>query len=272
MKKKVFSPLLSVMAFMLLAGQVAAKSQVNIQHVANEGVLISTESVSVVIDGLFNSTYPQFASPSEAQISTMVSPQSENSVSYILVTHNHSDHSTPEILADALCQKTAIKLIAPDDVSFAVHDRLSSECPTASQDQIIRLPHYLDQAFEYSDSHIKVSASPVQHSGEEYADMRHSAFVLTVGGKNILHLGDSAVVSAKAERSKFAGTIDAVIMPIWFVSDEAGLAFINSQFGDAEKIVSHIHIAHQDAMKELVQGELKGFHAFTNGSDVVSLF
>jgi L-ascorbate metabolism protein UlaG (beta-lactamase superfamily) len=247
---------LAVATFVLITpalgaqGAVAADTGVTITFLANEGVMLSGGGKKVIIDGLFLKYKQGFALPAESTQALLRTARAPfDSVDLVLVTHHHGDHFHPEPAAAHLFANPRATLVASPQVIDSMRGRIAA-APAIARRALAR---------EVPISRIRretVNGVAVEILGLKHHDLQHNGFIVELGGRRILHVGDTDDAA-----SAFAGIgldtlrVDIALLPAWMGTERGGraaierwvraarLAFFHVGEGAHERIEHELHAA-----------------------------
>jgi L-ascorbate metabolism protein UlaG (beta-lactamase superfamily) len=133
----------------------------------------------------------------------------------LLTTHAHRDHFDPAALARYLGRNSEALAVAPSDadgrldsVAPAARDRTRGVAPTGAQ------PTTVDLGW------VKVQALAIPH-GPTPRQVQHVAFLVTLDGTAVLHLGDT-----QSDPATWPGLglpargVDIALVPYWYALHE----------------------------------------------------
>ncbi|MEP7372165.1 MAG: MBL fold metallo-hydrolase [Chitinophagaceae bacterium] len=202
---------------------------VGITYTGNMGVLISNEKTAVWIDGLHEYYRPEYLNPPDYLLEKAYTKMAPfNNLQWLLFTHYHRDHFSKKLAKDLIQQTAHYKVIgAPQIVdSFSVSDVVNAWNKNAEV--------LYDDA-----SSLRIKAFNIPHIWpQRHAKVQNIAYLVELNGVRILHAGD-ADTDIDAFNRAGIGSIDAAIVPEWFINDEKGKQIIE-KLGAKSVIVTHI--------------------------------
>ena len=90
---------------------------------------------------------------------------------------------------------------------------------------------------------VHVLAFGLSHGKVHYADVQHLGFLVSLGGRTVLHLGDG-IIDEKALRA--AGVLDRVIdvgvLPFWFLTYPFGRRLVSNGFRPRAIFAVHVRM------------------------------
>ena len=174
------------LAAVLLQASTRVSSQadgVTVTFLANEGVLLSGGSKRVFIDALFEKYKSGFAIAADStQLALRTARAPFDSVNLVLVTHHHGDHFQPAPIAGHLRANPLAALLAPQQVVDSLRGRITQDfAPRVMARAVARGAMRRDT----------VNGVPVTVLGLAHHDLQHYGYVVEIGGRRVLHVGDT---------------------------------------------------------------------------------
>ena len=215
-------------------------SQVTIAYLANEGIMVSSGDKSVLVDALFRggvSAYQRHEPAELEKIETAKPPY--DGVDLLLVTHFHADHFDAASVVRHLEHNKNAVLVTSEQVAKEVQKAAADIALIASRIRA-RTPDIKDRETDES-SGIRVDVLGLSHGGGRFEKVRNMGYVIHLGGKRILHVGDAQINNACFEpMEQFAKGVDVACLPHWMVEDPTGVAFLRDVLQPKQLIVFHI--------------------------------
>jgi L-ascorbate metabolism protein UlaG (beta-lactamase superfamily) len=181
---------------------------VAVTFLANEGVLLSGGSKRVLIDALFEKYKGDFAIAAEStQLALRTARAPFDSVNLVLVTHHHGDHFQPAPMAAHLRANPRAALLASQQVIDSLRGRITPEIgPRVMARAVARGAMRRDT----------VNGVPVTVLGLAHHDLQHYGYIVEIGGRRVLHVGDTDD-GAKSFPAFRLDTmrIDLALLPQW---------------------------------------------------------
>ena len=188
----------------------------DVTYISNDGVMISDGNQVVLIDALHrmgaNSGWITAPITEMNKIENASSPYDQ--VDLVLITHNHGDHYHSASINAHLTNNPNVRLIAPPAVAANF----------AGSSQVIAISPARGQKSSTIVNNIKVTILNMAHfippNSTGWPTMENYAYIVEIGGKRFLHLGDNAMTSANLKNLKIAEEeqIDVVMLPAIFSS------------------------------------------------------
>jgi len=274
-----------VFSMMTVCGMIPAASDANqtdagvtITYLANEGVFLSDGSRGVLIDALFRegvTGYATLAPDVREKVETAKPPYDITRL--VLVTHRHRDHFDAASVVRHLQSNPRAKLVTSTQVAERVRaaEADALDAPKAADavgapDASAILPRI--QAFtpqegqSYNAEHdgLKVELFFVSHGSGRFAGVVNLGYVVTIGHKRILHIGDAELGPGAFDPvGKFAKNIDVACLPYWWLITRTGRAFVAEALPGVKLVAIHIEPAKASAVIERIHKFLPDAAVFT---------
>ena len=215
--------------FFLLSFALHIQSQsLKITYIANEGVLIEGANQKVMIDALFDNFHEAYLNPDESTMKNMIDGTSPfNNVGVLLSTHVHRDHFEVAVTGKFLTAHPETQYFSSEQIQNELEKEYESFASIKGRVQgFVR-----DEKMHDSNSDgVKVKSFFVYHAGgERTKEIENMGFIIEVGGKRILHLGDSDMLLERYKALNLAQyDIDVALVPYWFMTSDAGQDIIEN--------------------------------------------
>jgi L-ascorbate metabolism protein UlaG (beta-lactamase superfamily) len=207
-----------------VGAQSAGAEGVSITFLANEGVLLSGGGRKVLIDALFLRYGPNYAVPPDSTQRVLQAARSPfELVDLILVTHRHGDHFHPAPLAAHLQSNPRAQLVT----SQQVIDSLRSGGRSVPDQRLLALTTNPGSVRRETIGGVSLQLLGLPHGGERHRQVQHLGYVVELGGRRVLHVGDTEVsANAFAPLRLDTARIDVALLPAWMVTSAEGRQII----------------------------------------------
>jgi L-ascorbate metabolism protein UlaG (beta-lactamase superfamily) len=189
--------------------QPAQDSGVTVTFLANEGVMLSAGSTKVMIDALFVKYGESYAIAADStQLALRLAQPPFDSVSLVLATHHHGDHFHPGPVAAHLRSNPRAVVLASQQVIDSLKGRVA---PGAIGTRVLAR-----EVARGSMTREVVNGVPVTMLGLAHHDLKHFGYIVEIGGRRVLHVGDTDD-GAKSFPAFRLDTmrIDVALLPSW---------------------------------------------------------
>ncbi len=213
---------------------------VTVTLLADEGVHLSSGTQQVLIDGLFRYYGPEFALPADSTRAALEGARAPfDSVDLVLVTHRHGDHFHPASMVSHLAANPRATLVTSRQVIDSMRGPLAA------------VPHVASQLRAYTTergkrSRIVVGGIPVEvlglpHGGDRLRRVEHLGFVVDIGGRRVLHVGDTDISEGTFAPFRLdTARIDVALLPSWMVRSQEGRRVIAEWIKPKHVVAFHL--------------------------------
>lgn len=267
MRLPVHAPLLAALAAiasvaMPTAGSRAAQPPLTITFLANEGVHLAAGDKSVLIDALFESYGPEFAMPPDSTRAALSAARPPfHDVDVILVTHRHGDHFHPVPVAAHLRANPDATLLT----SRQVIDSLRAHPPAATiaSQRLASPPVPRGQRQRHAVAGIPIELLGLPHGGNPNRVPDHLGYVVELGGRRVLHVGDTDISEAAFRPLRLdTARIDVALLPDWMITSAEGRETIARWIKPGRVVGMHLSARSTSAAARRVREALPSAIAF----------
>lgn len=221
--------------FLLFAAHsLSAQQNITVTYTGNMGVLITHDNISVLVDGLHKKYGDDYLFPPQKLIEKLKEGQ-ETYIppSLLLFTHKHGDHYNLELTNNYLESHPESIVIGPGQVGKMIK-KDKSFAKVLTDD-------YSKQEFFHKN--IKIRAFKMDHAGSRHAAIENVGHIVSIGGKNFLHVGDTSwnlenKMFKKLEINK--ENIDVAFLPYWMLLDKNAKNQLKKHFKTTQIVATHI--------------------------------
>jgi L-ascorbate metabolism protein UlaG (beta-lactamase superfamily) len=214
-----------------------------VTFLGNEGFLIASDSGKILVDALFGPPdAPEFPeAPGTDLLEEMISGKEPfDDVDFVLVTHDHPDHFGAGSLAKQLARNPGSRLFCPKAAAGRIEKAGESFRDLAPRIESEDPPW--GEGLERSAGGIRVRVLGMRHADEVNRDMPHRAYLVEMGGRKFLHLGDALGTRENLERFSWLAKegIDVAFVPYWMIRSKAGVALVKEILRPKRVVAMHI--------------------------------
>ena len=242
-----------------LAG--ASAQSLEVTYLANEGFLLRSGELVVIIDGLLErETYGMYAAlPDTVYADAIAGKPPFDGVDLLLVSHEHEDHFQSTAAHRFLETRPATKLISSPQVVKRLGidgDNVSSVWPEKGE------------VLERNGLGVQVEFMQFSHGRGKHASVQNLAHVIHLGGYTVLHLGDAAMEEFSFSTYYLSERwFDVAIVPYWFFEFAPGQAIVRRQINANHIIAAHIPPAELEEVKAMLARDWPEVIVFENALD-----
>lgn len=235
---------------------VARQDGASITFLANEGVMLSSGTKRVLIDALFQKYETGFALPADSTRAALEGARPPfDAVDLILVTHRHGDHFHPASVAAHLRANPRATLLTSRQVIDSLRGRLESAA-LATRRVMGRTIAAGARRREVVNG-IVVELIGLPHGGRRHRAVEHVGYVVELGGRRILHVGDTDISeSVFAPFRLDTARIDVALLPIWMVTSREGRRVIARWIRPRHVVAFHVGEGQESAAEREVRAAL----------------
>ncbi len=239
------------------------KSSVQVQYIANEGVLISTKNKQVLIDGLHRKYREIYAYPPDdlrKKLEGALSPY--NNVDLLLVSHLHGDHFHPESIGLHLKNNPKSILASSEQIINEVKKDFVDYEEIKSQIKLVS-PEW-KKSVEKDFDGVKVKFLGLRHGSERFKWIQNLGHLIEIDGKKFLHVGDADMTEENFSVYKLnEENVDVAFIPYWFLLSENGRKLVKKQFDPKHIIAVHVGTNDGKEVSETLKKHYSDITVFT---------
>lgn len=214
--------------------------------VANAGVLLRWKGVTLLLDGIYGREGHPFSNlPPEAWQAMRTGEPPFERLDYLLFTHAHPDHFSPEMTLALLRERRVKGVFLPDTRSV----RESGLADFLQERGIpsVLLSHETDRAAYRVEPDVTVRAFSTLHLDEKYRHVHHFCYLLRFGEKNILFTADVDYIHETLSQVESVPLRAAFVNPLFF-SDLRRRRFFKGALTAETICIYHVPFAGEDTM------------------------
>ena len=250
MKHKIILPLLLFFTTSLFAQDMLNESpfpgtppagRLEVTYIANSGFMFTAGNTRVLVDALYLDGDIWETPTKKLQKAMTRGAAPFKNINYFLVSHYHEDHFNATLMSRYLVNNPKTTLITNMQTDSVMKRILKQDPELKRPDQmkIIDLPMFASESFESDQFKVKFLAQ--RHMGKDDYKVQSLGFLIEMGGKKIIHIGD-----AGWEEENFAGfklqdeDIDIAFIHYWFLLDCEGRRIIENYIKPEKIVITHI--------------------------------
>ncbi len=213
--------------------------------VANAGLLLEYDGTTLLLDGIYGREGHPFSNlPDKAWQRMLNAEHPFEKIDYLLFTHAHPDHFSPEMTLEFLERRRVKGVFLPDTRS--VRESGLIERLTQSGTPAVPLSGTTDHASYQIEPEISVHAFLTPHLDKKFAHVKHFCYLLTFGEKRLLITADADYVHEDFACLGDTRLRAVFVNPLFFSALRTGRFFHGSL--NAETVcVYHIPFREDDA-------------------------
>ena len=214
--------------------------------VANAGLLIRFGNTTLLMDGIYGTEGHPFSNlPPDLWRKMEAGEPPFETIDYLLFTHAHPDHFSPQMTADFLRHRKVKGVFAPDTRSVR-----ESELPQLLKDSgtpAVFLSEGTDHAAYRIEPQLTVRAFSTRHLDRKFYHVHDFCYLITFGDKNILFTADVDYTSEDFSRISRFPLHAAFVNPLFFADLRRGRLF-HGVLNPTYYCIYHVPFSKDDGM------------------------
>jgi L-ascorbate metabolism protein UlaG (beta-lactamase superfamily) len=235
-------PIITAAALAALFARAPARQPagVAVTYIANEGVLLSAGGKKVLIDGLFTEYGPEYAIPADSTQAALETARAPfDAVDLVLVTHRHGDHFHPAPMAAHLLANPRATLVTSQQVIDSLRAIPAGRTLPASR-WLARTTAPGTRRREVVNG-VAIELLGLPHGGARHRHVEHLGYIVELGGRRVLHVGDTDVSDAAFAPFRLdTARIDVALLPAWMMTSESGRRVIEQRIRPRQIVAIHM--------------------------------
>lgn len=261
-----------IIAYLMLMLPIVLNGQdLKITYIANAGVLLENNSQKVLIDALFDDFYKDYLTPNETTIGQMMKSENPfNAVNLVLTTHIHRDHFEVNLTGNFLKNHQESRLLS----SAQIQKELEAKYVDFAQiEERIKGHARGIKTLKDEINGVTVHSFFMYHAGgERTKSIENMGFIIEMGGKKILHLGDSDMNLDRFKEVNLAQyDIDVAMIPYWYLTSDVGKDIIDNHIKAKQLVGIHYPKAPSRSALDEIKKNYPKATVFQKASQTVSL-
>jgi L-ascorbate metabolism protein UlaG (beta-lactamase superfamily) len=188
---------------------------ITVHYTGNEGFLLEVAGKKILIDALYRDGVKGYVAPTAIQSNEMETGKAPfDGIHLALSTHYHADHFHPDAVGSFLKNNPGATYISTDQSRQALMKVFTGYQEIAGQ---VRSMHPAEgAAAQESVDGINVEGFNLHHGRNR--PVENLGFLLEVGGRRILHMGDTESTTSDLEPLALdKKKIDLAFVPFWYL-------------------------------------------------------
>ena len=214
--------------------------------IANAGVLFEFDGTKILLDAVYGPEGHPFSNLSGAVWQAMLNSTAPfEQIDYLLFTHAHPDHFSPEMTLQLLQRRRVKGIFMPDTRSVRASGLL--EYLEREHMPAVLLSEKTDHAAYRVEPRITVSAFKTRHLDKAFGRVKHFCYLLDFGGKKVLITSDADYLSEDFARLGTEELRTVFVNPLFFNALHAG-RFFHGELHTESVCVYHLPFRGEDSM------------------------
>ena len=217
--------------------------------VCNAGLLLEYHGTTLLLDGIYGTEGHPFSNLTPQVWKQMKAGESPfEKIDYLLFTHAHPDHFSPEMTLEYLQHRPVKGVFAPDTRTVAESGLV--EFLKEQGTPCALLSEQTDRTGFRVTKEITVRAFRARHLDKQFEKVKHFCYLITFGEKKLLFTADLDYISE--DLSRLQGIhLDGVFVNPLFFSVLCHRRFFKGTLETGHLVVYHIPFASDDTMAML---------------------
>lgn len=238
---------------------------IEIQYLANQGVLIKGSSRQILIDGAFKKEFDYLDALPDTELSKIENAQDNYSdIDIILTTHIHGDHFNAQLNGNHILNNKKARFLAPKETVTAFKEKFTDFDKIASRVTTPSISLYENKTIKLNGLEIKVIR--VEHLGKSpWKEAESLIYLFTLDGKKIAHFGDAKLDEESLKHLNLTNeNIDVAIMSLWQLGPQQQKTIVDKYINPKQILAGHIPPSnYSEAQKSIYQLGYKNVIALT---------
>lgn len=203
-----------MISVILFTTEVFSQGGVEIEYLANEGIVITSKQGKVIIDGIHTYYADEYLPLSQDQLSEMMEPNGRYaSTKLVLVSHVHGDHFTAKAVSEFLDVHRGVALIS----SMQVVDSINLYANADLRSRLSVVDHRKRKRDQRFVGRMHLETIGLQHSNRKFKWVQNLGHIVTIDGVKLLHVGDAALSFSNFDKIDLElENIDIAVIPYWY--------------------------------------------------------
>jgi len=241
----------------------APHDRLSITFLANEGVMLSSGSRKVFIDGLFLKYKTGFVVPADSTQDALERARPPfDAVDLVLVTHRHGDHFHPAPVAAHMRANPRATLLTSRQVIDSLREYGPGRSLPASRSMARTMAPGARQRETVNGITVELLGIP-HGGGWRSRGLEHLAYIVELGGRRVLHVGDAELTDEVLAPFRLdTARIDVALLPTWLLTSEESRRAIARWIRPRQIVGIHVGEGEEARATREVQAAVPGAFTF----------
>ncbi|HML36448.1 MAG TPA: MBL fold metallo-hydrolase [Bacillota bacterium] len=213
--------------------------------------MIKYKNIRILLDGIQSEGDFPFSKTPPALLSQMLTPSGTgpfNNLDYLIFSHPHPDHFSPDIVAQYVRCNEIRRILYPQgtDPRLKLLEEAIRETNTPSWTFSMNGGHIHQYRLTKD---ILLTTLCTRHMKQMFADNTCNCLLLQIGGKNILFLTDCSCEEEELLAQFRDFSIDMVFLNPYFYYDKRGRDVLEHIIRPAQTVIYHLPFEEDDQIK-----------------------
>jgi L-ascorbate metabolism protein UlaG (beta-lactamase superfamily) len=250
-----------------------SSGEVELTFLANEGFLIHSGNVSILIDAFVRTPHEGYgALPGPVMDKLARGEAPFDGFVFGLISHKHRDHVQPRLLERFLKSNERAAVMTSADVIRAVVPHVKDFEMIKRQLRTVAFTDGTPQVLQQRGLGMRVEFIPIPHGGSANEDVTNLAHLIKLGGVTILHLGDADANKKIFRKLDLASRdIDIAFVPYWFFLDAESATIVDQLIDPRMTVACHVPPKELQLFSERMKLENPDVVVFTSSMQKLTL-
>jgi len=245
---------------------------IHLTYVGNEGIVAESGGDTVAIDALFGAGAALFADTPPAAVEALETARGPFArIDVLLATHHHPDHFDARAVARHLAHNPTARLVTTPQAARLLEEHDGpAYAALAARVHTLAPPEGRREACTICS--LRVDAFGLSHGRVHYGDVQHLGFVLHLGGRTLVHLGDGMIDRRALDAAGLlGGTVDVAVLPFWYFTHPMGRRLLVEDMRPGTALAVHLPLAQRPRLAREVAAARDGAVALVRELDVLEI-
>lgn len=226
---------------------------------ANAGVLLSVSGIKYMVDALHHEGQYPF---SKVPLSLLTEMNREDNIfhnaDYLIFTHAHPDHYTPQVVLDYLRHNVVHRLLLPRGKEAQEAELVSYADLKSIPVWRLGLPRGKIHTYQLQHD-VYLTVMGMRHVSAQFANLDCDCLLLTAAGQNYLFTSDCDFTNSSCFDFLKDIPIECAFINPYFFHDEEGRHLLSNVISPRHVILYHIPFQEEDtlSMRSLVRQDIR---------------
>lgn len=233
----------------------AQATPLTLTYLANMGVALEGGGRRVVIDGLHRGALTDYAAVPPGLLAALEGARAPfERLDLALSTHRHLDHFDPASVAARLGADSATVYLAARETVDSLYARAAL---AAGHPRVRSVVPPVGGGETLTAGGVRLTVLDLPHNPTRSRGVANVGFLLELGGRTVLHVGDADPTLAHYAPHRLAARgVDVAIVPFWYLTGADDT--VRRAIGARTWIATHIPLADTASVRREVQARVPG--------------
>lgn len=222
------------------------QKDIKVTFLVNAAVLLEYDDTKFLIDGIYDKTGHNFSSLSLEKWEKMkAGNEIFSDIKYLLFTHEHGDHFSPERVCEYLQKQRPKAIFMPKNNSEGT-ERVEKTGKAQGIACVLLEKEFCQKTYFQPEKEIRIKAYRTVHLDKEDGEIEHYCYLIQCGDKNLLFTADAEFHTEKFEAFLNLQLEAVFVNPVLYLSRRGKELLENGGLKAKRVVVYHIPSAEDD--------------------------